>query len=155
MSPRSLRKSLQNACLGQPGAGRRLETAALIRGNLTRPPAASEEGRSVAIWGYDCGKIFRKWLFQVFNLQQMHPKLICLLGFCWGRCHFISLASWSRGNAAVKGPSVTQLERKLPGDQSSPGWVGRQRVQARTRGKVLISIPATSGCFLFLFWMLA
>lgn len=33
----------------------------------------------MAIWGCGCGKkIFIKWLFQMFNLQQMHLTLICL-----------------------------------------------------------------------------
>lgn len=43
-------------------------------------------------------KIFIKWLFQVFNLQQMQPKLICLLGFgCWEMpFHLAGLLEWRK-----------------------------------------------------------
>lgn len=79
----------------QPEAGRRLESTAHIGGNSTRPLAASEEGRSVAIWDTTVEKIFTKWLFQAFHLQQMQPQLVCSLGFGCGERPFHLLASWS------------------------------------------------------------
>lgn len=59
-----------------------------------RPPAALGTGPELAaIWGCGCGKkIFIKWLFQMFNLQQMHRTLICLAWLpLWG-----DAVSWSR-----------------------------------------------------------
>lgn len=89
-------------------------------------------------------KIFIKWLFQVFNLQQMQPKLICLLGFAVRRCHSISLASWSGGNAAVKvpPPPCDSAGEEVAWGPEQPRWVGGgngQEVQAGPGERALCS----------------
>lgn len=93
-------------------------------------------------------KIFIKWLFQVFNLQQMQPKLICLLGFCCGEMPFHLAGLLEQRKCSCQSPPPT------PGDSAGeevawgpeqPRWVGRAmgRGAVWDQGKEL---PAASEC---------
>lgn len=85
VSPRSLLRSFQNARFSQKQQASGDSDQRLPR------QASLQHQKGARVWPYGdtiVEKIFIKWLFQVFNLQQMHPKLICLLGFCCGEAPF-------------------------------------------------------------------
>lgn len=101
-APKGDSESLWNAP-GRPGARVpdlecTLNTYAWGRQQPERRPELA------AIWGCGCGKkIFIKWLFQMFNLQQMQLTLICL---AW-------LSLWGDAVSSRRPPGAEEMGAKI------------------------------------------